>query len=161
MDIDQSNRWLTFLANIGVIIGLIFLALEIQQSNRIAIAATEIDVRASFSALNESIYSDPNLAKLLVRLADANAEVAPDEDIRIYGFILQQLNTYMAVETAYDNGLVPPATFEAMESDLRGMMINLPAVLTYYRRAYDTYPEPNQTKVFQTVGKLLSELEDS
>jgi len=83
MEIDRLNRWLTFLANIGVIAGLVFLVLEIQQSNRIAVAATEIEVRNSFSSINASIYTDPELSRLMVRLVDIDVDLALDEDIRV------------------------------------------------------------------------------
>ena len=35
MNTDNLNRWLTLCANIGVVIGIIFLALELQQNNEL------------------------------------------------------------------------------------------------------------------------------
>lgn len=35
MNTDNINRWLTLCANIGVVIGIIFLALELQQNNEL------------------------------------------------------------------------------------------------------------------------------
>ena len=36
LDLDKLNRWLGVFANLGVMIGLIFLIFELDQSNRIA-----------------------------------------------------------------------------------------------------------------------------
>jgi hypothetical protein len=83
MDMDRANRWLTFGANVGVIAGTLFLAVEIRQSNRIAIASIEIDVRSSFASINESIYLDSNFAELLVKIGDADAELTPAEEWRV------------------------------------------------------------------------------
>jgi hypothetical protein len=110
MEFDRLNKWLTLIANFGVIAGIVFLALEIQQSNRIAVAGTEISVRNGFAAINHSIYSDPNLSKLLVRLADVDDELTIDEDMRVYAFVQQLLNTYLAIETANDNNMLPELT---------------------------------------------------
>ena len=33
MDSDRLNRWLTLGANVGVLIGIVFLAFELQQNN--------------------------------------------------------------------------------------------------------------------------------
>lgn len=35
MNVDQINRWLMLAANIGVIAGIVFLAVEIQQNNEL------------------------------------------------------------------------------------------------------------------------------
>ena len=35
MKIDNFNKWLTLIANLGVVAGLLFLGLELQQSSRI------------------------------------------------------------------------------------------------------------------------------
>ena len=39
MDADRTNRWLTLTANVGVILSLLFLAYEINQSTKATIAA--------------------------------------------------------------------------------------------------------------------------
>ena len=41
MESDRTNRWLTLVANIGVLIGLILLVIEIRQSNLLALAGIE------------------------------------------------------------------------------------------------------------------------
>ena len=40
MKLTKLNDWLTLAANIGVIAGIVFLAMEINQSNKVTIAAT-------------------------------------------------------------------------------------------------------------------------
>ena len=58
---DNVNKWLMLLANLGVIAGILFLAVEIQQNNRLlrfeAIAGSlETDLRANeLTASNETI----------------------------------------------------------------------------------------------------------
>jgi len=43
MKVDQINRWLTLLANVGVIAGILFLALELQQNNELLAAQARRD----------------------------------------------------------------------------------------------------------------------
>ena len=40
MNIDKLNNWLSLIANFGVILGLVFLGVEMNQSNNATIAAT-------------------------------------------------------------------------------------------------------------------------
>ena len=52
MDLDRINQWLNLGASIGVIIGLIFLIIGLNQSNRIASYAAEHSRRNQFIELN-------------------------------------------------------------------------------------------------------------
>ena len=38
MDADRLNRWLTLIANLGVVAGLVFLAVELNQNTKATIA---------------------------------------------------------------------------------------------------------------------------
>ena len=51
MDVEKINSWLTLTANVGVVIGLIFLGIELQQS-RLATEAATIQTR--FTEIQES-----------------------------------------------------------------------------------------------------------
>ena len=52
MDVDRLNPWLNLAASVGVIIGLAFLVVEINQSNRIASYSAEHSRRNQFIELN-------------------------------------------------------------------------------------------------------------
>ena len=46
MKIDNANRWITLVANVGVIAGIIFLAFEIRQNNEL------LTIQASYTQFN-------------------------------------------------------------------------------------------------------------
>ena len=71
IDLGQT---VTILANVGVIAGIAFLALELRQANRIAVVTTELEIRNSFSSLNETFYADDIVAELLAKATNPNAE---------------------------------------------------------------------------------------
>ena len=59
MDLDRLNRWLTLLANIGVVAGIIFLAIEINQNTQVTISdASEEITNQSLDYLARSIDSN-------------------------------------------------------------------------------------------------------
>ncbi len=159
MDMERADRWLMFGANVGVIVGILFLVMEIQQSNRIAIASTEIDVRNSFSSINESIYSNPNFAELFIKMGSADAELTPTEEWRVYALTLRFLNTWLAIEIAYANGMVPQATYGVIENDMSAIINRFPKILPQFRLAYENYPALSETDVFQTLERVLGEHE--
>ena len=156
---DRTNRWLALVANVGVIVGIIFLAIEIQQSNRIAIAAAEIDVRNGLAAGNQAKYLDSDFAELIVRAGDADAELTPADEWRVYQYIVEGLNVWLAIETAHTNGMLPQATYGIIEDDIRFDMKRLPRTIPLYRQAHDNYPSLSTTEVFRTVDRVLQEYE--
>jgi hypothetical protein len=159
MDMDRNNRWLTFVANVAVIVGIIFLAIEIQQSNRIAIAAAEIDVRNGLAAGNQAKYLDSDFAELMVKVGDSDAELTPADEWRVYQYIIEGLNVWLAIETAHTNGMLPQETYGIMEDDIRADMRGFPKTIPLYRQAYDNYPSLSTTEVFRTVDRVLQEYE--
>ena len=154
--IDSSQLAAT-LANIGVIIGLVFLILEIQQANKIATATTEIEIRSLFSELNEALYAVPEFSELLVKAQDRDAELTAQEKVRINGFVLRLSNAWQAVEVAAVNDLLPSDTFSVIEDDVRIVLTSYPAFAPFFRQMVDDYPGQGSRKVFQVIEKVLDE----
>ncbi len=79
MKAKRINRWLTLGANFGVLIGIILLLVELDQTSTMMRAQTRNDVSQgivdllSLSANNEQLAS-------LIRRADSGEELTPDED---------------------------------------------------------------------------------
>jgi len=72
MNLDRINQWLTLLANFGVIGGLVFLGLEIQQ-NTVAVQASAIQESTDVAREQLLMYAtNPSLIDLTV---------TPDDDL--------------------------------------------------------------------------------
>ena len=124
----RINKWLTLLANIGVLVGIVFLAIEVRQSNRIAVAATEISIRDQFNSINEQILANDGLANLLVIATDANAVFSAVETEKLYAYMYLSVNTWTAIEIAYENGMLPRSTFNETLVDIRVVLQDYPAL---------------------------------
>ena len=92
MKLDSINRWLTLIANLGVMAGIIFLAVELQQNT----VATELSTASSFqdrfSAIELFIAGNPEFSELLDK-GRTGAEVSRPEQLRLmvfYGTVLRQ-----------------------------------------------------------------------
>ncbi len=67
MDRDRLNWWLTLLANLGVLGGLVFVGFEIRQTTSQLRADASYSITASVNELNAGLYGDPELAELVFR----------------------------------------------------------------------------------------------
>ena len=62
MDTDRINRWLTLSANIGVIAGLVFVAIEIRTNTESNMIAIDQNYATNWMTINTTIAANSNLA---------------------------------------------------------------------------------------------------
>jgi len=83
MELDKLNQWLALAANIGVIAGIVFLALEVQV-NTSAIRSSTIQAITDASANSlQLLSSDPALAQLRI---DGDKDLSSLTDLRAYQY---------------------------------------------------------------------------
>jgi hypothetical protein len=155
LNTERINKWLTLLANIGVLIGIIFLAIEVRQSNRIAMATTEISVRSEFRSINEAVLTNDAVAELLVKAADASAELSTVEEAKLDEYLFLYINTWMSIEIAYQNGMLPRKTFFVALNDIPRFLNWFPAIRPLAREFIAIYPEEAGSIVYTTIRDEL------
>ncbi len=138
-----------------VIITLVYLARQIRKSTRIAIATTEIGIRNAFGKINESVYSNPAVAELFVKVTDPDAKLSPAEEVQVFKIVLRFLNSWLAIETAYANKVVPKETYELIEDNIRVVLNLYPGMSEVWREALEGFPALSEKGVFRTVKTQL------
>ena len=128
MSADNLNKWLTLLANIGVVIGLVLLIYEIRQNSEL--------VRAQIHQARSDVYSTQrqdfaNSEFLLpayekYRAAgghsgeDALAALDPIEAARVYRYLQSRAGDYDNLFYQYRQGLIDEAFYHSrVESSVR------------------------------------------
>ncbi len=96
---SKANEWLTVVANLGVIAGLVFLGFEIRQNTNIARATAYRENIQDIAAWRTLIIADPELARLHNTYSDAGIAALDDTDQhRIAALINNVMGIY---ENAY------------------------------------------------------------
>ena len=90
MNTAKVNRWLTLGANFGVLVGIIFLAFELQQNNELLKAQAEYNFFINRLSNSESLRTSIEFGDLLAKLAD-KAELTRAEQIRADAYYLNLL----------------------------------------------------------------------
>lgn len=109
MNLDLANKWLTLIANIGVLAGIVFLAFELQHNT----VATQLEVasnfQSSFSDIEMLIAGDPEFAEILIK-GRVGAEMSSEERFRLAIFYTNVLRQWQFVHLQYLS--------EALEEDI-------------------------------------------
>ena len=78
MDTDRLNRWLTLGANVGVLVGLLLLVVELNQNHEMMRSQTRHEIAAGIVDLLLVPASNEQLANLMYR-AETGQELTPEE----------------------------------------------------------------------------------
>jgi hypothetical protein len=97
--VDKTNQWLTLVANLGVIAGLVFLGYEIRQNTNIAKASAYRENIQDIAEWRELFISDAEVARLYATYSSEGLEALDDMD---EGRIAAMVNNVMGIyENAY------------------------------------------------------------
>ncbi len=134
------GQMITVLANVGVLAGIIFVAYEIRQSNRIAIGTTSYELNRNFADINELYITNPDLLSLAVELHDENfVPKDAQERERAEAYARRILNNWIAIEDARDNGIVSDAFYSLAAEDVKAVIKKRPGIVSVFEPIASRY----------------------
>ena len=141
----------------AIVASLLFLAFEIQQSNRIAIASTEIGIRNGYSEFNRGIHSNSDIVELLSKAREPNVEWSPAEELKVLMAVTDLMNVWLSVETACVNELAEDVTCAELRDDIHAFIALFPGTRQLWSFFLDGYPSLASTEVHSTIRRALEE----
>lgn len=134
MNSDKLNKWLTLVANFGVVVGLIVVVLELRQTQVIMSAESSMQ-RAQMSRENASMAARNNIAEIETKLA-AGREITPVERRNLNEFATSLLRHYEVMHYQNQIGVLDE---EIWENNAQGVLsyMNEPA----FKYLYPDWPD--------------------
>jgi hypothetical protein len=163
MSLDKLNQWLTLAANLGVLVGLIFLIFELNQSNRIAVYSAESTRRTQFLDMNTSRIENPEIIAKLMR---PNPELDEIEWVQALYTARQQTNTWIDAENAVINGLLSDETYKEIFADIDVVVSEMPGLLPAFEYLFEGYGVDETSRLetmvylFKAVRSKQGELQE-
>lgn len=136
MNIDRLNQWLSLLANVGVLVGLVFLIIELNQANRIAVYTAESTRSSQFIGMNTSRIENPGI---IVKLMQPDPEFTEVEWVQAVYTARQQINTWIDAENAVINGLLSEATRRGVFTDIDVVIAEMPGLIPAFEYLFEAY----------------------
>ena len=158
----KSKYWrdlVEIVAVLSVVGGLLLVAWEIRQANRIARAQTVMELAAQYNTFNSARFGNPEVARLALRLLEPDKFVITEtEASMISGVVYQFHNILWSAQKAYDNGLLSYEDLTKYRSDLVWMLTYMPGLIPELVNAYETQPETQNAYVFEPLAELATKL---
>ena len=106
MSLDKVNRWLTLLANVGVLAGIVFLALEMRHSSNAINAQTYDSIADGFITLNMATITDATVGIIWVTGLSDPASLSESEAIQFSMHMRALFNQFRRVHGLCKTGLL-------------------------------------------------------
>ena len=121
MDKISLNRWLSLVANFGVLIGIILLILELDQNRDMLKSQTKSELAMGVVILTLEIASNEQYADVLAR-GRAGEPLTPGEKLQFSNHSISMHRYWENVHYQYRNGLYGEADFSTHKNAWRIIM---------------------------------------
>ena len=145
MDLGKA---LAILANLGVIVGIAFLAVELNQANRIGRYTAENARRNQFIQVNSIVMDHSEIyAKLQVGVGD----LTPPERAQALSMARMMMNSWFDAEAAYEFGLLSEGTFQVALNEPAILMQEIPGLAPFFGYLLEAYEGTNDDSQVATA----------
>jgi len=135
MKLDHLSRWLALLANIGVVAGIVFLAIELRQNN----ALMEAESRAaSFNnrLMGVEKLTEPEITRVLAKVAEGE-ELSLAEALQLYAYHTMVMESWEWMYEESNYGLV-----DMSGPEIASAFRKIPGLVEYWEnQQYSAPPE--------------------
>ena len=111
MNSDRLNNWLTLVANMGVLLGLVVLVYEVRQNTQALRNETDVAIYSLGAELGNVVIDNPDVAALMIQARDAGLNsLSPADQFRLsilYSGLVDRLELQHRLYTRNDVELDP------------------------------------------------------
>lgn len=138
---ERFDRWLTIGANLAVLLGLLFVAVELRQNRTMIDAQTRHELSAGIVELLSAVAENSQLASV-IRRADLGEALTLDEEYQ-YEVRSRALFRYWEnVHYQYRQGVYDDAEFFRQREAWEAYLTSSPALANYWRKIRAEFSRP-------------------
>ncbi len=156
----KSKYWRDLVEIVGVltiVAGLLLVAWEIRQANRIARAQIGMELAAQYNEFNSARFENPEVARLSLMLLEPDKyEITETEASMMTGAVWHFYNLFWSAQIAYDNGILSLEDLAVYRSDLAWILKYMPGLVPGLINAYETLPSRQNVYVFEPLAELVA-----
>jgi hypothetical protein len=137
--LDRVNPWMALITNIGVLLGVILLLVELQQNTTAIKSQTEYANISEWIALSREYALSPDLVEIVLRGNEGLENLTPEEHARYFHY----LSTYIMITEISFNS-INDNTFEYDEVANRRFILQTfssPGARAYWEATKNSYTE--------------------
>ena len=151
---EELNDWLGIAANVGVIFGIVFLIIEINQSTRATAAAASDNVAAGYLELSLPIMTDTEVARVFALGLYQPESLSDAEAVQFAMYLRQLVNHHIRIRQLAEQGLYPEF-FEGGDIQQLARMLSTPGGQIFFEGNKGVMPEDLLSEMEPYLGQEL------
>jgi hypothetical protein len=151
VNLESANRWLTLTANVGVLIGLIFLVLEINQNTEVARSAVDLELATMSTEFHMRVAENPDLARAYYMILHDPESLTEDQKIQLYFLIPGVFLLMEGAHRQYVRGYLPKSGWTPYEG-LISYLLRSPIVRDWWIDGPTVFTKDFETAVEEISG---------
>jgi hypothetical protein len=133
--------------SIAVVVTLIYLAMQIRQTNNISQFNAVKELLKQFDDIYSLLATDPATRQVLAK----QGELTEDEREHLYAFTVLYCNKWVSLEIAFRNGQIEEELYTSMANDVSIAIQRWPKLKPQIELWIERYPVVRNYKIFQTI----------
>jgi len=135
------------LGAVAVFLTLLYLAVQIRQTNKTARFDTTRELMAQFNACNQLVATDATIREVLLK----ESELSVGEAEQLYSYVDMYCNALATTQMAFEQGLVDAVLWAAAVKDVGIQMNRWPSMRQPAKRWLSNYPDFKGSEVFKAI----------
>jgi len=161
----KTGYWRTLAEVFGVIsivVGLLLVAWEIRQANKIARAEVVMNLAEQYNQFNAARFENPEVAELSnMLLSPDQFELSDIDRSRMAGAAWHFGNILWSAQIAYDSGLLDLEDLANYRSHLAWMLEHMPGLASEFSFMWHTTTNMQGVYVFEPLEQYLAAMPES
>lgn len=154
---ERWRSWLEIVSALAVVGGLLIVASELRQANRIARSQAVMELSAGYNALNSARFTNPDFARLHILMHDPNNnEISEVDAWKVTGVAYHLHNVLWSAQSAYDNGILSIDDLANYRNDLKVTLEEMPGLIPNLLHIYETQIGKRDAYVFEPLAELAA-----
>ncbi len=137
MDIN-TRQLAEFVGVTAVVLSLIFVALELRQSNKIAIASSENEIRTAQRERSTAILESPEVWDLEVKIKNGE-DLTPEETVAMTHFVRSNFLIWGTTMQQYNNDVLSEYTLNVQINNMKAFFRDYPGAWQYLGQMRDDF----------------------
>lgn len=142
----------SFIGGFGVVISVIYLAVQIRQNTKSLSSAAYQQIVTSISDWSREVAMDPAAVRIVSSGILGDNKLTAEELAQFDLLMVSLLRNYENVHFQYLSGALPGSSWSGWSSRILGTLNN-PGALQWWQRQQGAYSQSFQTFVDQAIGK--------
>ncbi len=159
----KAMKWrdlIELVSIVSIVAGLMLVAWEIRQANKIARAEISLQLSAQYNEFNSARFEDPEVARLSLLLMNPDPEsLTAVERSMMSGAAWHFGNIFGSAQIAYDNGILNDQDLAMYQSHLEWMLTYMPGLVPEFELMWSTVPGMHDVRVWEPLRRHMEEKE--